>query len=65
MLAPLDHESILHLYGVILPGLYTDSVALVSTVLFLSGLCSPTCKLTVPSASTVKPPVNKHPWDQA
>ncbi|KAJ7370241.1 hypothetical protein OS493_033587 [Desmophyllum pertusum] len=27
--ASLNHENILHLYGVILPGLYTDSVALV------------------------------------
>ena len=26
----LNHENILHVYGVILPGLYTDSVALVS-----------------------------------
>lgn len=27
--APLNHENILHLYGVVLPGLYVDSVALV------------------------------------
>lgn len=26
----LNHENILHLHGVVLPGLYTDSVALVS-----------------------------------
>jgi len=30
--ASLNHENILHLYGVILPGLFTDSVALVSAV---------------------------------
>ena len=32
--APLAHQSILNLYGVILPGLYTDSVALVSAVTY-------------------------------
>ena len=28
--APLNHENILPLHGVVLPGLYADSVALVS-----------------------------------
>ena len=32
--APLAHQSILNLYGVILPGLYTDSVALVSAITY-------------------------------
>ena len=30
MATSLNHENILHLYGVILPGLYTESVALVT-----------------------------------
>ena len=32
ILAKLEHENILHLYGVVLPGLYTDSIGLVSTI---------------------------------
>lgn len=37
--APLNHENILHLYGVVLPGLYVDSVALVSYCTFDSSWC--------------------------
>ena len=33
MSSSLNHENILHLHGVVLPGLYTDSVALVSVFL--------------------------------
>ena len=32
--APLNHENVLHLYGVVLPGLYADSVALVSYCIY-------------------------------
>lgn len=38
MAASLSHENILRLYGVVLPGLYTDSVALVCIFMLFSFL---------------------------
>ena len=40
MAASLNHENILRLHGVVLPGLYTDSVALVCIFMLFSFLLS-------------------------